>query len=46
MVNPCCPKCGGANITWQTKTFGGFTGFLMYCGDCGVAISWAPRPKT
>ena len=38
-MSPNCGKCGKANITWTTKSFGGITGKLIYCASCGAAIS-------
>ena len=43
MPFPCCGKCGG-NLTWQTISFGGIQGILVYCAACGAAVSWVPRP--
>ncbi len=45
MASPCCSKCGSTNITWQTKTFNGIEGMLIYCSDCGAVIGWVPKPK-
>ena len=45
MATPCCAKCGNKNITWETRTFAGKSGILVYCSSCGAIVSWTPKPK-
>ena len=45
MASPCCPKCGGTNITYTTTTHHGTSGMYIYCGSCGAIITWVPLPK-
>lgn len=45
MPSPRCAECKSTNIAWETKTFSGIAGVLVYCGACGAVISWAPKPE-